>query len=168
LAVSGTVAIAAHANTDIPSPGSASAVDINADGSAAPVYSFAAPTSIDVDVDIAALLSATCPSFTGLHLCALFRALIATLVLGRAWSHVAATGPLFVGLHFEHEPFKTGRLVARERHYAVSACGEDEYRYCGAQHQQLAHFEPSFGQRFASATAEAFRVNVRMEERFLS
>jgi hypothetical protein len=140
LAVSRRIPITAHANTDIPSAGSASAVDINANCSAAPVCSVAAPSTVDIHVDIAALLSAPC-SFLTPHLSALC-ALVTALILRRARSliHGPAAGSFFIGLlHLVHEPFETDRIVARERHHVMSACGEDERRYSGTQHQHVSH-----------------------------
>jgi hypothetical protein len=163
-AVGGSVPITARANTDIPPAMSSSAVDVNADCST-PVYSVAPPSTVDIDIDIAALLSATRSFITGPHLRALCRTPALILRRARSLIHAPATKSFFISLlQFVHEPFETDRLIARERRHVVSACGECEHRYSGAQHQHVSHLNhPS---RFAPASAQAFGVNVRMEETF--
>jgi hypothetical protein len=164
LAVSGAISITAHADPDSDIPGSAPAVNINAD-SRAPVYSVTASST--VDIDIAASLSILRSFIARPHLCVfpLRCTPIAALILSCASTSVpsGASSSLFISfLHLLNQLFETDRLIGRERRHVIDAKGKGERRRSGAQHQQVSHMtHPSSA--FAPTTAGAFGLNVRME-----
>ena len=100
LAINTAISITAHTDIDIPPAGSAPTIDINAD-SRAPVYSVAASSTVDIDADIAALLSPRC-FIARPHLCVftLRCTAIAALILSCASTSVlaAAACSLFISL----------------------------------------------------------------------
>jgi hypothetical protein len=170
LAINTAISITAHADIDIPPSGSAPTIDINAD-SRAPIYSVAPSSTVDIDVDIAALLSTTCVFIARPHLCVftLRCTAIAALILSASTSVLAtACGSFFICLlHLLNHPFETERLIGRECCHVVSAKAKGEHRRSGAQHQQVSHLShPSSA--FAPTRQGAFALNVRTEKKLLS
>jgi len=167
------VAAYAYTDIDIASSGTVSAINGNVD-IRAPVRSVAAPSMVDIDVDIGASLrfitrahlaaaiafTLRCVPLASLVLCrtCAFPVTIASAGIGPLAGAVlaASTGAFFLALlHFLHcSGGVAGGGPGRERHHLVSAYGHGECRRRGTQYQQISHLIHSLFSVFAPVARE--------------
>jgi len=133
------------------------AVDINADARA-PSGSIAAPSTVDIDTDIGALLPPARALITGTHLrpsvafvlrcSSAFSATIAAARIGSLSAGIlaASTRSLLVALlYFQHRFLRINSVSSQKcSRRLMSTYTESEHRCSGTQHQQVSHWNDPF------------------------